>query len=201
VILLMKKRKEGGLTLRQQAEELLKKNSSGSKLNLSETDLLRLIYELEVHQVELELQNEELRLAQAAAQNMAEKYLELYDFAPIGYLELTKEGSIAEINLCASQMLGKERSKLKKSQFGFFISDDTKPFYNLFLRKTFISDTKTTCVVTLSTNTPSPVYVRLIGITCKNKEQCLVTMTDITDQKRAKSELEKWAAIFKPKAN
>jgi hypothetical protein len=197
----MKKRKEGGVTLRQQAEELLKKKSSRSKLKLSETDLLKLIYELDVHQIELELQNEELRLAQAAAQNTAEKYLELYDFAPIGYLELTKEGSIVEINLCASQMLGKERSKLKMSQFELFISDDTKQFYHVFLRNTFTSNTKTTCEVMLSTNASSPVYVRLIGIICKNKEQCLLTMMDINDQKRTESELEKWAAIFKPKAN
>ncbi len=187
--------------LRQRAEELLKKKLPEKKLHLSETELLKLIHELEVHQIELELQNEELMQARSSAQEAAEKYLEMYDFAPIGYLTLSKEGEILEINLAASQMLGKERINLKSSQFGFFISDTTKPIFNQFLYKIFNGNKKETCEVILSVNTNIPIYVNLTGIIDRDREQCLLTIIDITIQKKAETELEKWASIFKPKSN
>ena len=187
--------------LRQKAERFLKKNRSKSSLQLTEAEMLKLIYELEVHQVELKLQNEELRMAQTAATQYAEKYLELYDFAPIGYFTLSKEGAILEINLCASQMLDKERSHLKNSLLGFFISDDTKPVFNLFLWKIFTEIRKQTCEVTLSIENKPPIEVSLTGIVSSNEEQCLVTILDITDQKKTEYELKKWATLFQPKAN
>jgi len=187
--------------LRQRAEKLLNQKSSKTNLKLSEEEMVKLIYELEVHQVELELQNEELRLAQSAAARYAERYLELYDFAPIGYLTLSKEGAIIEINLCASIMLERDRSKLINSQFGFFISNETKSVFNHFLRRIFSDCAKETCEVTLFYDHKPEIYVRLTGIIDSNKEQCLVTVMDITEQKQAEAELEKWAALFKPKVN
>jgi PAS domain S-box-containing protein len=187
--------------LRQRAERFLNDNKSKSNLQLTEAEMLKLIYELEVHHEELRLQNEELRLAQTTATQYAEKYLELYDFAPIGYFTLSKEGAILEINLCASQMLNKERSHLKNSQLGFFISDDTKPVFNLFLWKVFTDNRKQTCEVTLSIEGKPIIEVSLTGIISSNEEQCLVTIQDITDQKRAENELKKWATLFQPKAN
>ena len=202
-ILIMKSKgsKDYDVKLRQRAEKLLKKKVSKANLKLSDEEMLKLIYELEVHQVELELQNEELRESQAAATHYAERFLELFDFAPIGYLTLSKEGAIIEINHCASKMLERDRSNLINSQFGFFISNDTKPVYNHFLWKIFTDCTKETCEVTLSYDNKPEIYVRLTGIIDGNKEQCLVTAMDITDQKRAETELEKWAILFKPKVN
>ncbi len=193
--------KTNAARLRQKAEELLKNKLPETNLHLSQTELLKLIHELEVHQIELELQNKELMQARSLAQEAAEKYLELYDFAPIGYLTLSKEGEILEINLAGSQMLGKDRGNLKKSHFGFYISNTTKPIYNQFLSKVFSGSNKETCEVTLSVNTNTLIYVNLTGIIDRNIEQCLLTIMDITNQKKAEAELEKWAAIFKPKSN
>ena len=187
--------------LRQRVEKLLKERALKANLKFSDDEMLKLIYELEVHQVQLELQNEELRRAQTAATNYAQRYLELYDFAPIGYVTLSKEGTIIEINLCASQMLGKDRLNLINSQLGFFISDETKPIFNHFLWKIFTDNLKETCEVILQSDIHTAMFVRLTGIIDSNKEQCLVMVLDITDQKRAESELEKWATLFKPKAN
>ncbi len=186
---------------RQKAEELLKNKLPETNLHLSQTELLNLIHELEVHQIELELQNEELMKARSSAQEVAEKYLELYDFAPIGYLTLSKEGEILEINLAASQMLGKDRINLRNNQFGFFISELTKPIYYKFLSKVFSGNKKETCEVILAITTRTLIYVNLTGIIDRNSEQCLLTITDITNQKKAEAELEKWATIFKPKSN
>ena len=187
--------------LRKRAEKLLKRKLSKTDLKLTEEEMQKLIYELEVHQVELELQNEELRTAQQAARNYADKYHEMYDFAPIGYLSLSKEGAINEVNLCASQMLGKDRSHLKNSLLGFFISDDTKPIFNHFLWKIFTENVKETCEVTLTLEKKLPVQVSLTGIIGSSQEQCLVTFLDITDQKRSEEELKKWATLFQPKSN
>ncbi len=188
-------------SLRHRAEKFLRKKPLKNKLHDTESDLLKLIYKLEVHQVELELQNEELSKAKIAAQEAADKYMELYDFAPIGYIELSNEGSILEINLFASQILGNDRAELKNSQFGFFICDETKPVFNHFLLNVFNSHNREICEVTLTSSYKSPLYASLTGIISSNKERCLVTVMDITDQKRAEAELEKWATIFKPKAN
>ena len=187
--------------LRKRAEKILNKNASQTGSKLSEDEMIKLIYELEVHQVELELQNEELKKSQTAANNYAERYHELYDFAPIGYMTLSKEGAINEINLCASQMLDKERSNLKKSRLGFFISDETKPVFNFFLLKIFSEGIKQVCEVTLLVENKPAMNVSLTGIIGKDEEQCLVTILDITDQKRAEDELKKWANLFLPKTN
>ena len=186
---------------RQTAEKIVKRKPLKTNLKLSEEEMLKLIYELEVHQVELELQNEELKQAQAAANDYAERYHELYDFAPIGYLTLSLEGTISEINLCAAQMFNKDRLHLKNSQLGFFISDDTKPTFNHFLWKIYTEGTKQTCEVALSIENKPPMDVRMTGIISNDPSQCLITLLDITDQKRAEDELRKWATLFQPKVN
>jgi len=177
--------------LRQKAEDQLKKKSSETTFLPSEADVLKLIHELEVHQIELELQNEELLLAKEKAAGLAtEKYIELYDFAPSGYFTLSKEGNIIELNLYGSQMLGKERSQLENSRFGYFVSDETKSIFNLFLGKVFNSRAKESCEVTLSMKGNLPIYVFLTGIVTENGEQCLVVAVDITKRKRAEESLE-----------
>src|SRR5664279_4931554 len=112
----------------------------------------KLVHELGVHQIELELQNEELTLAKEKAEVASKKYVELYDSAPSGYFTLTKSGEIIELNLSGAMMLGKERSRLKNGLFGFFVSNDTKPIFNHFLRKVFTGKAEESCEVTLSTN-------------------------------------------------
>ena len=84
--------------LRQKAEELLITKISKSDSPLSENDTLKLIHELEVHQIELELQNKELNEARSAALLTAEKFTELYDFSPTCYFSLSKKGEIIETN-------------------------------------------------------------------------------------------------------
>ena len=183
--------KSDSAKLRQKAEKLLKKKTSKTALHISEAENLKLIHELEVHQIELELINEELTLAKEQAAEIAtEKYAELYDFAPSGYFTLSREGKIIDLNLCGSQMLGKERSLLKNSLFGFFVSSETKPIFNLFLGKVFNDKVKETCEVTLSTNHNVQTYVYLTGIITENKEQCLVTAIDITERIKAEGYLK-----------
>ena len=118
--------------LRQKAEELLLRRDVAYNVSTSENDSLKLIHELQVHQIELEMQNEELVIAKERAELAEEKYTELYDFAPSGYLSLTRDGRISELNFTAARMLGADRSHLIKKRFDTFITHDTRPTFNSF---------------------------------------------------------------------
>ena len=85
----------------------------------------RLLHELQVYQVELELQNEELRRAREELEASRDKYAELYDFAPVGYFAFDPHGVIREVNLAGAQLLGIERKLLANKPFSSFIADDT----------------------------------------------------------------------------
>ena len=142
--------------LRQKAEELHRMKQSETKTPLAEDEVLRLMQELEIHQIELELQNEELMLAKSASHDIALKYTRFFDLAPIGYFALSYEGTIIEVNLCGANMFGKERLLLVSARFGFFVSDNTKHIFNLFLGQIFSSKAFETCEVTLSMKATYP---------------------------------------------
>lgn len=180
--------KSDAVPLRQKAEEQLKSKASPI---ISETDALKLVHELQVHQIELEMQNEELILAKEKAEFVEQRYTELYDFAPSGYLTLSKEGVILELNFAAARMLGKERSYLVKTTFSKFISADTRTAFNLFFQKVFESEAKETCELILVSDDNSPIYMHIDGIVNENREQCLITLVDITERKQAETLLER----------
>ena len=182
--------KETAVDLRLLDDDSLKSNLISIPINPSEADWQRVVLELRVHQIELEMQNEELikskevaYTAMRQADIAIEKYTELYDFAPSGYLTLSKEGIILDINFRAARMLNKKRSLFKNSTFGFFVSNDTKQIYNNFIFSTFDSNNTQSCEVTLSLDNRLPMYIQLSGIVIENKEQCLVNVVDITDHK------------------
>jgi len=174
--------------IRQKAESLLKEKSLATAPQLPEADTQKLIHELQVHQIELELQNEELILANIRAENATLKFTELYDFAPTGYFTLSKNGEILGLNLSGAKMLGKKRAQLTNNMFGFFVSGNTKPIFNLFLRQVFNGKTKETCEVTLSMHDEPPIYVQLSGIVTESGKQCLISLVDITEHKRVEQE-------------
>src|ERR1035441_2711786 len=97
--------------LRQRAEQKLREHQALAEQPPSEIDARALVHELQVHQIELEMQNEELDRAQAQTQEALDKYIDLFDFAPLGYFRLTQEGVIREANLAGAALLGLDRSR------------------------------------------------------------------------------------------
>jgi signal transduction histidine kinase/CheY-like chemotaxis protein len=177
------------LNLRQKAEA--KHRNEQSALNLPDNKIIRLVHELEVHQIELEMQNEELALAKCQADTATQKYTELYDFLPSGYFTINKEGDIFELNRAAAELLGKDRFKLVNSRFGFFVSDDTKPTFNIFLEKVFEYSKKESCEVAIINSEDETLYVYITGIVDQNTEHCHISVIDITKIKLMEIELIK----------
>jgi len=122
---------EAAIELRKNAEEKLL-NQNLEKC-IDEADNLMLFHELQVHQIELEMQNEELILAKEKAESNNEKYVDLYDFAPCGYLSLSEDATIIDLNFSASHILGKDRSRLKNTRFGLHVSGESLESFNLLL--------------------------------------------------------------------
>ncbi|MFQ3173141.1 MAG: signal transduction histidine kinase/ActR/RegA family two-component response regulator [Flavobacterium sp.] len=196
--------KEAQLT-REKAEKSLKAKASRSNSDVNEVEVVKLIHKLEVHKIELEMQNEELLSAIEQTVTATEKCIELYDFLPSAYFNLSKEGNVIAVNSYGSRLLGKDRFKLINSRLGFFISDETKLVFNLFLEKVFKDGLKESCEVVLMSKDAKPSYVILTGIISTDNEQCHIIMMDITDRKSVEMELikakEEAMAASKAKTN
>ena len=133
-------------SLRQKAEEKFHPRSVDG---LSKAEVHKLAHELQVQQVELQMQSGELRAAQVALEESRNKYSDLYDFAPLGYLSLDKKGAILECNLTFAGQIGRERRLLAKAPFLRFVhKEDQNDFYRHLL-KVFSKKESQTCEIRL----------------------------------------------------
>jgi PAS domain S-box-containing protein len=127
--------------LRRQAEERLSENQSGQMSEVggqrSPEDTTRMLHELRVHQIELEMQNEELRAAQAEIEAGRVRYFDLYDMAPVGYCTVSEQGLILEANLTAATLLGTARGNLVKRPLSHFIVKEDQDIYYLHRKQLF----------------------------------------------------------------
>jgi PAS domain S-box-containing protein len=131
------------------------------------------------------MQNEELQKARDAMEAGLEKYSDLYDFAPVGYLTLDREGTIREANLTSASLLGIERSRLVKRRLGFCVSAADRPVFNAFLTRVFESKAREFCEMTLLKEGKHPVELRLEAAVAASGQECRAVLADITEHKRA----------------
>jgi diguanylate cyclase (GGDEF)-like protein/PAS domain S-box-containing protein len=158
-----------------------------------------LLHELQVNQIELEMQNEALCQAQIALEESRDRYVDLYDFAPVGYLTLTSDALIAEINLSAAALLGEERSKLLRRHFAHFIADDDRDRWSQdFLRVAQRGD-KQRCEAVLQRADGSRFHAQLDYLRLEKfgaEPVVHIALTDITERKQAEEELRIAAIAF-----
>ena len=174
--------------LRRCAEERLKEQRLEKNPARTEADTQRLVHELQVHQIELEMQNEELQQARNELEAGLEKYSDLYDFAPVSYLTLDREGTIREANLTAASLLGIERSRLVQRRFGLYVAAADRPAFAIFLTQVFGGKAREFCEVTLLKDGKPPVEVRIEAALAAAGEECRVVLEDITEHKRAEKD-------------
>jgi signal transduction histidine kinase/ActR/RegA family two-component response regulator len=149
----------------------------------------RLLHELRVHQIELEMQNEELRVSRAEVEAGLKRYTDLYDFAPVGYLTLSPEGAIRELNLPAAHVLGRERSRLIGGRLRSFVSPGTRPVFDSWLTNVFAHQNKCTCEVVLLRDNLPPLSAELEAKLSFDGQCGRAVMTDITSRKILEEEL------------
>lgn len=154
------------------------------------TDRKELEESLKANQLELEMQNEEIKQANNLAEMVSQKYSELYDFAPSGYFTLSNEKTIKELNYSGARILGKDRSLLKDSHFGFFISSNSLPEFNDFFLNIQKLKTKQTCDIVLQTSDNQFKNVHIEGLFDANNKQFLLNVIDISELKKIENVLK-----------
>ena len=186
-----------GNDLRRLAEERLKNSRSSldSSAAVESRNALALVHELQVHQIELEMQNEALKLAKLETEDVLTKYSDLYDFAPMGLFSFDVQGQIQEINLAGAKLLGMERRNLMARRFQQFVAPKDRPSFGEFCKTAFEASTKQTCELNLLKDGDPTVYVRIEGIVAEdgslNKRQCRIAAIDITERRLMEEELRK----------
>jgi PAS domain-containing protein len=170
--------------LRRSAEEQLKKQQRKNDIPVVETDAVKLLHELQVHQIELEMQNEELRQANETAETALKKYTMLYDFAPMGYFTLGSDGTVLDLNFTGAELLREKRFSLINTNFKLFVSEESKPLFNKFFSKVFTSESKESCEIMLGYDTKPLCMVYMEGIVTGPEKNCLLSVVDISSFKK-----------------
>jgi PAS domain S-box-containing protein len=151
-------------------------------------DVQRLVQLLQINQIELEHQNQELRIAEEELEVSRHKYVNLFDFAPIPYLTLDLDGVMKEVNLSASKMFGIERSKLIGKRVSMYIPLDEKDIFTTFIQTVFNLPGKQSCKLKVINKDKRVFHVQMDGLklddTLESDQKCQVAIIDVTEYKR-----------------
>lgn len=187
--------------------ERLRAEATAKLISLEPVSAVRpaeeLLHELQMHQIELEMQNENLRQTQLALEESRDRYLDLYDFAPVSYFTLSREGLILEANFTFAALLGLERQKLRKGRFAEFIATVDRGRWYSFFQDVLKDDRPHQNELTLQRADGQILFAHVDGLRIAKDNggyQIRIVLTDITDRCRAETLLreseEKFHAIF-----
>jgi two-component system cell cycle sensor histidine kinase/response regulator CckA len=191
--------------LRSKAEERLRERLHKNPHFFTSTeDMQRLIHELSVHQIELEMQQDELIQSREDLEQVLARYSELYNFAPIGYVTLARDSAIIEVNLTAAKMLQVDQFQLKHDRFARFLANDNLPAFNALLESVFIRREQASCEVEIL-DSEIPRFqndfslvqkdsviirktVRIDAVASDDGQECRATLIDLSLQKQFEHE-------------
>lgn len=184
---------EGKRTLRRKAEERAASTPGEEGKPGGADEMQQILHELQVHQIELEIQNEELRYTQESLLAAQARYFDLYDMAPVGYLTLNQQGIILETNLTGARLLGTARSLLRGQPFTHHILPEDQDIYYHFRRLLAKTDSPQQCEVRLRHPAAEPTWVHINGVMrVEEPDETLalrITLSDITALKQAEEKL------------
>lgn len=181
--------------LRAKAEKAMIKNGFKASQTVSD-DPLKLLYELQTFQIELEMQNEELRISQQVLIKSQKKYTELYDFAPVGYITISSKGLILESNLTFTDMLAMERIAIINQPLSAHVFFDDQDIYYQYCQDLSVSKTRQVCELRLQKEDGKPLNVQLESTIILDEDgdplQYRTIVIDISAQKIIEKEKEKF---------
>jgi two-component system cell cycle sensor histidine kinase/response regulator CckA len=184
--------------LREKAEARLPSKTPGVQ-DLSPDEISVLVHELQVHQIELEMQNDELRRGQISLEEANRKYSDFYDFAPVGFLTLDESGLIREVNLTAASQLGVNRRHLVDKPFRFSIDGKDRNRFRLYLKGVFQEAGPHPGEIKLHRPDGGSFFARLNSIAVTDvsgARVCRTSITDISDLKQAEEKLQVSERLF-----
>jgi len=167
------------LRMRAEAQLLRQKAKTGAQSNAAAMQT-RILHELEVHQIELEISNESLRQAYDEADALRQKYADLYDFAPIPYFTLDAQGVIIQFNLAGAILLDIQRSETRPHRFAAFVKPAFLPVFNRFLEQKLHGRCRRSCELELLATAHHPERtVRIQATTDEEGQECQMAVINI----------------------
>ncbi len=189
----------GAAELRRRAEARIKGDPARKAQPRTDASTKRLLHELQVHQLELEMQNAELREARDEVETQLGRYTDLYDFAPVGYFSVDEQSVIREVNLTGAALLGVERSRLIKRRLLSFVTPKSLKILETFLKEVFAGPEKRVCVVSLVNQQGVTFWADLqampVSIGQETKKWCRLIVSDLTTVKQAEEVLERMKGL------
>ena len=153
-------------------------------------DNAQLLHELQVHQIELEMHNEALRHAYDEADALRDRYADIYDFAPVSYFTLNRDGVILDLNLSGAILLCIKGSQKSRHRFAAFVCPGSLDAFNQFREEVLLATQKTTCEIVLTSNSQRPeATVRIEAIPNEADDECCMVVIDITSERAAQQAL------------
>jgi PAS domain S-box-containing protein len=189
-----KTRRDDSADMRQRAGEIAREKAARMPENVaapSPDEVRQTIHELRVHQIELEMQNEELRRAQGELEAARARYFDLYDLAPIGYFTVSEAGMILEVNLTAANMLGVARGALVKQPLTRFILPEDRDIYYRRRKLLFETGAPQVCEMRMVKKDAAPFWAQMEARLAQNAEGapvCRAVVSDITARNRVEAE-------------
>ncbi|MBT6564523.1 MAG: PAS domain S-box protein, partial [Candidatus Scalindua sp.] len=184
--------KKNSSDLRKKAEKKLELETIDIK-KLSDDELRRLAYEFQVHQIELDLQNDNLQQTQVELEYSRDKYSSLYDFAPVGYFTISDKGIFLEANLTCATMLGIERCSLINKPLSKFIKREDNNKYYRYILHVFEKHEHKTVELVMVKKDGTEFYAQLECVVTQDEDEnpktCRAILTDITESKQAEERL------------
>jgi diguanylate cyclase (GGDEF)-like protein/PAS domain S-box-containing protein len=175
-------------TLRQRAE--VRFRQSAPEEPKTQWDYVQLVHELQVHQIELEMHNEELRHAYDEADALRDRYADIYDFAPVGYFTVDSKGVILDMNLAGSILLGIKGSQKGRHRFAAHVAPDDLAAFNIYCAEVLQARQKLQCELALLPSQHRPAaWVRIEGVPDESGEECRLVVLDITSARQAEAHL------------
>lgn len=175
------------------------RKSSGAVIG----DIHKFIELLKINQIELEHQNEELRITEDELQGSRNRYVNLFDFSPIPYFALNQDGFIKKVNINGAKMLGVDRSKLIDKPFSAYVLPEQKRIFTAFIETVFASSEKQSCELSMSGKGKHHFHVLMEAVRLddgtESEQQCQIALIDMTEYEKLNSAyaelLEKYTSL------
>ncbi len=196
----MSDKEQAKQALREKAEEIFRTTSKEAPITpdeMSADEVRRLLHELRVHQIELEMQNDELRRTRDELEAERARYFDLYDLAPVGYCTVSEEGLLLEANLAAINLLGVIRNTLIGQPMSRFILEEDQDSYYLFRKNLFAIAQPQSCELRMVKKDGTVFSAHLAAVLAGGPggaSVCRIVVSDISERKRAEAEREKLEA-------